>query len=174
MQPMTLQTERLDLLLEGTDAVLARIEALPPEHREQVSPAWLEQLKSSEPSPWTHGFGVIERASGVTVGSCAYRGAPDPAGCVEIAYEIHPEYRGHGFAREAASALVRFAYSAGATRVCAHTLQTESPSTSVLTSCGFCRVGDVVDPEDGPVWRWEHAGGPPNNSSKPTPLRGAA
>jgi len=25
----------------------------------------------------------------------------------------------------------------------------------VLTKCGFRHVADLVDPEDGPVWRWE-------------------
>jgi len=25
----------------------------------------------------------------------------------------------------------------------------------VLKHCGFAYVGAVIDPEDGPVWRWE-------------------
>ena len=28
-------------------------------------------------------------------------------------------------------------------------------STRVLTKCGFRHVGEVMDPEDGLVWRWE-------------------
>jgi RimJ/RimL family protein N-acetyltransferase len=156
MRPTILKTARLELILEDTTAVLARIDAMPPEDQAQVSPAWLQQLASSEPSPWTHGFSIVESGSGTVVGSCGFKGAPDAAGWVEIAYAIHPEHRGRGFAKEAANALVWFAYSAGATRVCAHTLQAESPSTSVLTSCGFDKIGGIVDPEDGPVWRWEH------------------
>lgn len=165
MPKMNLQTERLNLLLEDTDAVVTRIEAMPPEDRAQVSPAWLQQLCSSEPSPWTHGFSIVERSSGIAVGSCGFKGAPDASGCVEIAYAIEMDFRGRGFAKEAAKALVAFAYSAGASRVCAHTLKAQSASTSVLASCGFVKVGDVVDPEDGPVWRWEHIAGLPKTTS---------
>jgi RimJ/RimL family protein N-acetyltransferase len=28
-------------------------------------------------------------------------------------------------------------------------------SARVLAKCGFRRVGEVIDPEDGLVWRWE-------------------
>jgi RimJ/RimL family protein N-acetyltransferase len=33
----------------------------------------------------------------------------------------------------------------------------ENASARVLTKCGFRRVGEIVDPEDGLVWRWERA-----------------
>jgi RimJ/RimL family protein N-acetyltransferase len=39
--------------------------------------------------------------------------------------------------------------------VCAHTLPEANASTRVLTRCGFRRIGEVIDPEDGLVWRWE-------------------
>ena len=42
-----------------------------------------------------------------------------------------------------------------ATLVRAHTLAERNASTRVLEKCGFGLVGEVVDPEDGPVWRWE-------------------
>ncbi len=31
----------------------------------------------------------------------------------------------------------------------------ENASTRVLTKCKFKWVGEVMDPEDGLVWRWE-------------------
>ena len=37
--------------------------------------------------------------------------------------------------------------------VCAQTRPEENASTWVLTKCGFRRVGEVNDPEDGFVWR---------------------
>lgn len=154
--PLTLQTPRLDLVVESTEKVLARIDAMPPEDRAQVSAAWLARLRESGPSPWTHGFSIIERMSGAAVGSCGFKGGPDDAGTVELAYSIDPSHRGRGHAKEAAAALVMFAYEAGARRVCAHTATRFGPSTSVLAACGFRHIGDVVDPEDGPVWRWEH------------------
>ena len=174
MLPLILKTPRLELMLEDTQAVLARIEAMPVADRAQVSPAWLQQLNSNPPSPWTHGFTILESASRVTVGSCGYKAPPDEAGLVEIAYAIESVSPGRGYAKEAAAALVQFAYQSGASIVRAHTLPEHSPSTSVLKSCGFERVAEVVDPEDGPVWRWARMAGPPNNSFKSTPLRGAA
>lgn len=159
MQQPTLTTSQLDLVLESTDAVVARIDALAPEDRAQVSPAWLDQLRASAPSPWTHCFSLVERGAGAAVGSCGYKGGPDASGTVEIAYLIEPAYRGRGFAREAAAALVAFAHESGARCVRAHTLPELGPSTSVLLACGFQRCGEVVDPEDGVVWRWEHSTG---------------
>lgn len=41
--------------------------------------------------------------------------------------------------------------------VCAHTLPEENASTKLLTKCGFHKVGEVVGPDDGLVWRWEKA-----------------
>ena len=37
----------------------------------------------------------------------------------------------------------------------AHTLPERNASCRVLTKCGFKLIGEVNDPEDGPVWRWE-------------------
>jgi ribosomal-protein-alanine N-acetyltransferase len=136
--------------------VLARIEALPAADRAQVSPAWLEQLQSNPPSAWTHGFAIREPLSGKTVGSCAFKGPPNEEGLVEIAYAIDPEWQGRGYAKEAAAALVELAYQLGASVVIAHTLPETNASTSVLKSCGFEHLGEVVDPDDGLVWRWQH------------------
>ena len=98
---------------------------------------------------------MVERESGQTVGGCGFKGPPTD-GVVEIAYAIEPEHQGQGFATQAAAAL--YAYASCQAEVCivrAHTLPEENASTRVLTKCGFEKVGEVVDPEDGPVWRWE-------------------
>jgi len=100
-------------------------------------------------------FAAIDRATGEAVGSCAFKGPPTD-GVVEIAYGIDPQHRGRGYATEAAEALTRFALADDRVRlVRAHTLPEVSASTRVLTKCGFRHVGEVLDPEDGPVWRWE-------------------
>lgn len=156
MQTLVLTTPRLELLLEDTKAVLARIDAMAAEDRAQVSPAWLDELRASAPNPWTHGFSIVECVSRTVVGSCGYKGGPDESGTVELAYVIEPDHRGKGYAKEATAALVRFARQSGATCVRAHTLPERSPSTSVLTSCGFEHKGEFIDPDDGLVWRWEH------------------
>ena len=157
MSETFIQTKNLSLVLESTEKVLARIEALSPADRAEVSPLWLTRIRSAiSADPWTHGFSIVERASSTDIGSCGYKGPPSPEGIVEIAYGVAPEYQGRGYATEAARALVDFAFASDLVGVvCAHTLPENNASTRVLTKCGFGCVGEVVDPEDGLVWRWE-------------------
>jgi RimJ/RimL family protein N-acetyltransferase len=55
-----------------------------------------------------------------------------------------------------ARALVAFAFTTGDVRVVrAHTRPQNDASSRVLTKSGFEFIGEVIDPEDGLVWRWE-------------------
>jgi len=157
MSEVVIETESLRLILPSTEELLARIESLSPADRAEVSPDWLARVRASAAAdPWTHGFSMVEPASGAVIGSCAYKGPPDEGGVVEIAYAVDPEYQGRGYATEAARALVNFAFRSGRVRlVRAHTRAENNASTRVLAKCGFERIGEVVDPEDGLVWRWE-------------------
>ena len=148
-------TARLRLKLESTEAVLARIESMSPADRAEVSSEWLARMIKAEPSAWTHGFEILDRITEITVGSCGYKGPPDSDGAVEIAYGIHPDHRGRGYAKEAAMGMADFAFGAGARLVRVHTKLDNDASARVLMACGFERVGEVVDAEDGLVWRWE-------------------
>ena len=75
---------------------------------------------------------------------------------VEIAYGIAPGYQKRGFATEAAGAGIDYAFKHPEVRlVRAHTLPAPSASTRVLAKCGFTFIGEVIDPEDGLVWRWD-------------------
>ena len=53
---------------------------------------------------------------------------------------------------------------AGVTTVCAHTLPTESASTTVLRRTGFALVGEVTEAGQA-VWRWERP--PPGRGEAP-------
>jgi len=125
----------------------------------EVSPQWLEALRKfagQGPNPWRHGFWIIEKESGEIIGGAGFKGAPDGDGMVEIAYGVVPSREGRGYATEAARALIHFATGdARVKRIRAHTRPEANASTRVLAKCGFEHVGPVVDPEDGPVWRWE-------------------
>lgn len=154
---MELATARLRLVLQSTEETLARIRTMSPADQAEVSPDWLARL-SAAPSadPWTHGFAVVLKTSGAVIGSCGYKGPPGADGVVEIAYGVDAEHQGRGYATEAAEALVRHAFESPLVGlVCAHTRPEENASTRVLTRCGFRWVGEVNDPEDGRVWRWE-------------------
>jgi RimJ/RimL family protein N-acetyltransferase len=124
---------------------------------DEVSPAWLERLRAAaDRDPWQFGFVVLEKMTGVAVGMAGFKGPPDDQGIVEIAYGIAPAYGGRGYATEAAKGLVEFASRDDRVqRIRAHTIAERNASTSVLTKAGFELRGAVIDPEDGPVWRWE-------------------
>jgi RimJ/RimL family protein N-acetyltransferase len=152
-----METRSLNLVLQKREEVLAMVDAMSPEERAQVSADWLARVHSSTaPDPWTHGFTLVHRGSGTAVGTCGFKGPPAADGVVEIAYGVNPNHQGKGYATEAAEALVRFAFSDARVRmVQAHTLPEAGASTRVLTKCGFRFTGEVMDPDDGLVWRWE-------------------
>lgn len=89
----------------------------------KVQPKWLEMLQSvTVADPWVHGFAVLHAENEEIIGSAGFKGPPDEAGVVEIAYGIVPTYRGQGYASEAAAGLVEFAMEHGQVRVVrAHT-----------------------------------------------------
>ena len=122
-----------------------------------VSPEYLEKLEASTAAdPWRYGFAVVHMKDSAMIGMAGYKGPPGVGGVVEIAYAVVPAYEGRGYATEAARALVARAFDDdGVQTVSAHTLPEKNASTRVLEKCGFKYIGEVMDPEDGRVWRWE-------------------
>jgi RimJ/RimL family protein N-acetyltransferase len=98
---------------------------------------------------WMHFF-ICQDA---LIGSGRFVGPPQD-GVVEIGYELAPAFRGKGLGTAAAGALIEKARGA-ATLVIANTLAHDNPSTGVLRRLGFQWVRELVDPEEGPIWRWE-------------------
>ena len=144
-------------MLQTPEEVLAWVESLPPADRAEVSPDWVARVRSAAAGdPWALSFSVVERASRSAVGGCAFKGPPDADGVVEVAYGIDLAHRGRGFATEATAALAAFALASGRVRLIrAHSKPDNSASARVLEKCSFHRVGEVIDPEDGLVSRWE-------------------
>jgi RimJ/RimL family protein N-acetyltransferase len=173
MSVKPIETKNLRLIPYSPQHILAMIEGVdvytrsfgwPPANglrdfysSKDVSPQWLAQLRTAtDADVWRHGFGVVHVASRQVIGAGGFKGPAGEDGAVEIAYGIVPEYQGRGYATEVAAALVEFALKSGCVRIArAHTLAEKNASTRVLGKCGFEFMGEVVDPEDGPVWRWE-------------------
>jgi GNAT superfamily N-acetyltransferase len=106
-------------------------------------------------------FLAMDPGSRFVVGTCSYKGPPDADGAVEIAYFTLPVYEGRGYATAMAALLTaRAGASPPARAVRAHTLPERNASVRILEKLGFAHLGEIVDPEDGPVWRWERAPGP--------------
>jgi len=98
----------------------------------------------------------IHRADNKLIGSGGYKGKPSHDGSIEIGYEIAPAYRNRGLATEYAKALIDHAFQNNEVQsVIAHTLAFENPSTAILKKCGFVKVEEISDPEDGQIWKWE-------------------
>jgi RimJ/RimL family protein N-acetyltransferase len=168
-----IRTERLSLRLFGREDLLALIDGAPPFEMQfgmraadglgdfytsgDLSSAWVDRLRASTAADvWFHGFAVIHPGTAEVIGTAGFKGGPDADGMVEIAYGIAPGYQNHGYAAEVVTALVAFAFQHDEVRcVRAHTLPNPNASTRVLAKCGFTHAGEVIDPEDGAVWRWE-------------------
>ena len=127
----------------------------------RVAPGWLvfpevlaitiEVLRAGDSGEW--GMQLFFDDD-VLVGNGGWKGAP-VNGAAELGYAVAPEYRNRGIATAVVRTLVERADAAGVRLVVAHTLAEKSASTSVLAACGFTKVGDLVDPDDGELWRWE-------------------
>lgn len=111
-------------------------------------------LLTREPRPAPWGAYLAHEGQAV-VGTCAFKAAPNGAGEVELAYMTFPAYERRGHATAMAAELTAIALDAGAPLVIAHTLPEENASTRALRRNGFVHAGEVEDPEDGTVWRWE-------------------
>lgn len=145
----------LTLVPRTRDEVTASIAALDEATRAQFSADWWAKFRASGfEDPWVHGFNLV-LADGTAVGLGSFKGPPVD-GAVEIAYAVVPEQQRKGYATAAARALVEYAFrTAAVNKVLAHTLPDGVASQRVLQKSGFKKVGEVVDPDDGLVWRFE-------------------
>lgn len=107
--------------------------------------------RDPRPAPWVS---YLARLGGQAIGICAFKSPPTPAGEVELAYMTFPAFEGRGHATRMIDALAGIADEAGVMPI-AHTLPEENASNRALGRNGFILAGEVEDPEDGPVWRWE-------------------
>lgn len=111
---------------------------------------------SADDEPVWSGFLAADELSGEVIGSCSFKGPPAPDGTVEIAYFTFPDFERRGFGTAMAAKLIEIALTSSAVcAVIAHTLPEHNASTRILEKVGMRLVGEVVDPEDGTVWRWE-------------------
>jgi RimJ/RimL family protein N-acetyltransferase len=159
MQTTIIETPRLSLILQTPEEVRASIAAMDETTKAQISAAWLARLDAAvSPDPFVHSFSLVRKDSGAVIGQCGFKGPPDAGGMIEIAYGVSPDQEGRGFATEAAQALRDFALTFERVRtVLAHTLPAAKASRRILAKCGFEHVGEVTDPEDGVVSRFEYS-----------------
>lgn len=132
---------------------------VPPDWTEFGAPIFEYTLAHLQTNPqdaiWWSWLPVL-RSENLLVGSCGFKGRPNAEGEVELGYEIAASRRRLGLGTEAALALRDFAFGhREVNRVIAHTLAEQSASTRILEHCGMVKTAEVLDPEDGLLWRWE-------------------
>jgi RimJ/RimL family protein N-acetyltransferase len=97
------------------------------------------------------GFWAVERvADGQVVGSVLLLTLPNAeAGEVEIGWHLHPDSWGHGYATEAAHALLGHGFAAGLTEILAVSHTDNQPSQAVMRRLGMEDRGVVGKWYDG-------------------------
>lgn len=156
---LPLDEAKLEELLRDVEGGLCGLCSNGREVRDFLSPVMQQSLdfhrRVASPPPW-HGYLGVKSDAKRLVGVCGFKGKPSAMGEVEIAYGTVPGFEGRGHATGMAAALVAIAFkSPEVRRVVAHTLPECNASGRVLQKVGMTNVGEVMDPEDGKVWRWE-------------------
>ncbi len=87
-------------------------------------------------------WAVIHKESGKMIGTCGFTNLDIPNFCAEIGYVLNPRYRGNGYAPEAASRVIRFAFEElSMERVSAICMKENTASLRVMQKCGMTQEG---------------------------------
>ncbi|WP_169746846.1 GNAT family N-acetyltransferase [Demequina gelatinilytica] len=155
--PARIETERLVLRpLEGEDDVAAYHASLVA-HAEHLRPwmawaveeplpiekhrEWIEQCLAWIAAGGNAYLGVFDRATGAFLGTCGFHATDDPS-VREIGYWLGADAEGHGYASEAAIALMAVGLlHARASRVEIRVVPANARSSAVARRCGFTLEG---------------------------------
>ncbi|MCK8479800.1 GNAT family N-acetyltransferase [Psychroserpens algicola] len=112
-------------------------------------------LSNKNEQDWLIYFPIL-KTENTLIGSCGYKGMPTTEGCVEIGYEIAPDYRNKRYATQITKALITNAFESNLVNsIIAHTLTKKGASTKILSKFGFKKIEVINDPDDGAIWKWE-------------------
>ena len=149
-----LTTARLRLRLwTDSPADLARLADL--YGREEVT-RWLGGAPSVPPaelpSRWAalhardprFGCWAMERADGVVAGTVLFKPLPNGVGEVEVGWHLHPDSWHHGYATEAARAVIQRGFEAGLPEVYAVVRPGNEPSLAVCRRLGMTPLGRMT------------------------------
>lgn len=115
------------------------------ELKEQL-PHFIELLQHDPGSyPWMLWI-IIAKEERTVIGDICFKGQPDKQGIVEIGYALLPAYRRNGYMREAAAALVEWAFRQPFVRkLIAECDVTNIPSMKVLQHLGMKESGSSAE-----------------------------
>ena len=167
---MTIETKNLKLIPCDTEILKTAIqgdEILAKKINVTVQDNWtefgvvalqysLDRLSENEEESGWWTYFPVHKQDNKLIGSGGYKGKPTADGTVEIGYEIALDYRNRGLATEMTKGLIENAFRDERVRlIVAHTLGQDNASTKVLQKCGFKKVEEINNPDDGLIWKWE-------------------
>lgn len=98
----------------------------------------------------------MDRVRDTIVGTRGFQAPPDAEGVAEIAYFTFPSFEGQGCASAMAAGLVeRGEQGGGGVPAESSYVAGTRCLNRILENVGFEPRGEIIDPEDGVIWRWE-------------------
>jgi RimJ/RimL family protein N-acetyltransferase len=112
----------------------------------------METRLPGEPGGWVQ-FSVEERAGGKLVGDVGISPAEGEPGVLKVGYTMSPAFQGRGYATEAVSALIDYAFGTlGADLVRAYASADNLPSIRVAEKVGMRLIERFEHREGGETW----------------------
>ena len=94
---------------------------------------------------------MVEKETREIVGSTSFHGPPDVQGMMEIGLGVHTDFQRRGYATEALTAMWSWVIDQPGVELLRYTVDPNNEaSVAVIKKFGFERVGQQIDPEDGP------------------------
>ena len=88
-----------------------------------------------------HGAWAVERPDGLVAGTVLFKPLPDGVGEIEVGWHLHPDSWGHGYATEAARAVIDRGFAAGVPEVYAVVRPGNDASVAVCRRLGMAPLG---------------------------------
>lgn len=162
---MVIKTERLELVCGSIELARAEVynkQELPILLNAEIPANWPPPLNDSasaefflnyaENNPDVLEFGMwyiilVDEGKREAIGNIGFKGKPDENNTVETGYSIMETHQKKGFASEAVSGLLEWAFKQpNVERVIAETLTDGFPSQKVLKNNGFTFIGEGSEP----------------------------
>ena len=94
---------------------------------------------------------MVEKETREIVGSTSFHGPPDEKGMMEIGLGVHNDFQRRGYATEALIGMWSWVVDQPGVELLRYTVDPNNEaSVAVIEKFGFERVGQQIDPEDGP------------------------
>jgi len=155
MQPVTLRTDRLvlsipdaadadDVVAYANDPEVIAFTPVPAPYGHAEAAHWIELVRRGWAEDTRYEFGVRRSGDPRLLGTVGLFGLVE--GAAEVGYAMHPDGRGRGFATEAASAVLDWAFAAvprglGLTRVQWRAIAGNVASVAVASRLGIRHEG---------------------------------